>query len=102
MQCPGGPLPDHSKKSIMASLPGLAHKFHTHTMFETDYGYDVHVYDNTNSSLMLYNTCLDIYEPDGESTYTEMRKISHLICDAVQGNGNILVCSCSHVQEQYI
>ena len=37
------------------------------TMIETDYGYDVHVYDDTNASRILYNACLDIYKPDEET-----------------------------------
>ena len=69
------------------------------TMIETDYGYNVDVYDDTNASRILYNACLDIYKPDEETNYTDMLKISHQIRDAVQSNGNILVCLCSYVQE---
>ena len=69
------------------------------TMIETDYGYNVDVYDDKKASGILYNACLDIYEPGEETNYTDMQKISHLIRNAIQSNGNILVCSCSKVQE---
>ena len=69
------------------------------TMIETDYGYNVDVYDDKKASRILYNACLDVYEPDEETNYTDMLNISHLIRNAIQSNGNILVCSCSHVQE---
>ena len=67
------------------------------TMIETDYGYNVDVYDDKKASGILYNACLDVYEPDEETNYTDMLNISHLIRNAIQSNGNILVCSCCHV-----
>ena len=69
------------------------------TMIESDYGYGVDIIGNTKSSEMLFNACLDIYESDEETNYADMSIIANLIRDANQGNGNILVCSSSHVQD---
>ena len=69
------------------------------TMIESDYGYGVDIIGNTKSSEMLFNACLDIYAIDEETDYADMSIIANLIRDANQGNGNILVCSSSHVQD---
>ena len=71
------------------------------TMVETDNGYEVGVYDDTKISVLVYNTFLDIYNADKKTKYTDINKIANLVRDAIQGNGNILVCYCSHVQDLY-
>ena len=71
------------------------------TIIETNYGYEIYVFDDTKASVLLYNAILDIYNADEKTNYTDMSRIENLICDAIQGNGNILVCHSSHVQDLY-
>ena len=73
----------------------------TSTMLEMDYGYEVDVYDDTKASVLVYNEIVDICNADEKTRYTDMNKIANLVRDAIQGNGNILVCYCSHVQDLY-
>ena len=52
-------------------------------MIETDYGYEVDVYDNTKASVLVYNAILDIYNADEKARYTDMNKIANPVRDAI-------------------
>ena len=92
------PLSTNEMVAYLEGHPSRWEKFQkiTDKLFrDTDYGYDVTVLDKDDTFVEIYNACTR--STDHSSDNEDTTEIENLICEAIR-DGNILICSSSHVQ----